>query len=540
MSPHASTPRADATLADYLRILRERRWSIALVAAVCAVAALGLSLAQKPSYDATASLAVNDPNQDLSVLGSSLVSSETPLQLASVHAPQVTRTAVLLRVRAELHRRHHRDMSLAALKQAVTVGIDPNSFLVTIDAHAAKAARAAAIANAFARADATLTTAAARQAYGAQAAGLAHKLARLPAATQPSTKAIYTDKLSALQSLSSIATPVQVSAPATVPSSPTSPKTARNTVAALLFGLLLGIALAYGREALDRRLRRPADVEQQFDHPVVGHIRTDALGRAGAAPGHRSNGAGALDEVDAESFRILRHNVRHLAPGDDGRILLVTSAMAEEGKSTVAASLAAANAQAGMRTMLIECDLRRPVLAQRLGVKAKPGLSDYLTGRVAVQEVLQMVAPGAKSTNGNHAETNGNHAEPAPAADASLVCITAGTTPSGPADLLSSARFSSLLAEVAEAYDSVILDCPPLLSVADTLEIAAHASAMLVCVRLRQTTREQARAARAALERLPACPVGLVLTAVPETGDEYVGYFAANTGARGSRVTLKA
>jgi capsular exopolysaccharide synthesis family protein len=534
--PAMTTPApADAPLADYLRVLRQRRRLIVLVALVCGVAALAVSLAQKPSYDATASLAVNDPNQDLSLLGTALVTNETPLQLASVHAPQVTRPEVVRRVKASLHS----PLSAAALKQSVTVGIDPNSFLVTITGQSPHAAQAAAIANAFAKADVALTTAEAQRAYAAAATSLARRLRHLPAAAQPGTKAIYTDKLSELQSLSSIATPVQVSGSATTPTAVSSPKTARNTVAALLFGLLLGIALAYGREALDRRLRDPKDVERHFDQPVLGRIRAEALGRARVEPEGGANGANGangtgLADIDAESFRILRHNVRYLAPGDGARTLLVTSAIAQEGKSTIAACLAMASAQAGIRTLLIECDLRRPVLASRLGLEPEPGLADYLAGRATPKEVLQMVAPAS-------AKTNGNHAGPTPADAAPLVCITAGTTASRPADLLASARFRTLLSEVSEVYESVILDSAPLLSVADTLEIVPHVSAVLLCVRLSQTTHQQAGATRAALDRLPARPTGLVVTGVTDAEGDYVGSYAATQRQPGrGRLSLRA
>jgi Mrp family chromosome partitioning ATPase len=95
--------------------------------------------------------------------------------------------------------------------------------------------------------------------------------------------------------------------------------------------------------------------------------------------------------------------------------------------------------------------------------------------------------------------------------------------------LLSSERFGSFLAEVSAVYDIVILDCAPLLSVADTLEIVPHASGVLLCVRLRKTTRDQARSAQQALDRLPARPTGIVLTDVQEREDDYYGYYQSDS-----------
>jgi capsular exopolysaccharide synthesis family protein len=317
-----------------------------------------------------------------------------------------------------------------------------------------------------------------------------------------------------------VANPLNVSTTATVPGSPSSPKTARNIIAALIFGLLLGIALATGRDALDRRLRHSRDVTQVLDHPVVGHIRSEALGHAGRAAEAGGNGLGPLADPDEESFRILRQNVRYLAAASDTSTLLVTSAMAEEGKSTVAACLAVATAEAGKRTLLVECDLRRPVLATRFGIAEAPGMTDYLTGNAEPHEILQVVPGLIDRSNGN-----GSVASPA---QSNLLCITSGATVPKPAELLASDRFRTFLAEVSQVYDSVILDTAPLLPVADTLSIIPDVATVLVCVRLERTTRDQARAAQSALDRLPDRPVGLVLTDVRDNEDGYYyGYYGS-------------
>jgi capsular exopolysaccharide synthesis family protein len=254
-------------------------------------------------------------------------------------------------------------------------------------------------------------------------------------------------------------------------------------------------------------------------------VPTEALGHAGV--GDKRNGLKPMSEADEESFRILRQNVRYLAAVDPLRTLLVTSASAQEGKSTVAACLAAAAAGTGKRTLLVECDLRRPVLAARLGVAEKPGLTDYLTGNAEPNQILQAVPALAATTNGGQPR-NG---EAETASDRRLVCITAGTLAPRPADLLASERFQAFLAEVSDVYETVILDTAPLLTVADTLEIVPHVAGVLVCVRLRQTRRDQLRSTQAALDRLPVPPVGLVLTDVREAAEGYYGYYGAPIAA---------
>jgi capsular exopolysaccharide synthesis family protein len=176
-----------------------------------------------------------------------------------------------------------------------------------------------------------------------------------------------------------------------------------------------------------------------------------------------------------------------------------------------------ASAEAGKRTLLVECDLRRPVLAGRFGLNEGPGLSDYLTGNAEPHEIIQVVTSDA-----------GDDALREPPSEP-LVCITAGSPPPRPADLLGSERFRAFLDEVSSVYDTVIVDTAPLLTVADTLEIVPHVSCVLLCVRLQQSTRDQANAAGEALARLPKRPTGLVLTDVQDTGEGYYGYYAADT-----------
>ena len=500
------------TLSGYLDVIKRQRLLIAVVAIVCAGVALALSLVQKKTYEATASLVVNDPNHDLALLGGSFVSMQTPLQLASATAPQVTRPAVVARVKQRLHSR----LSADALRAKVQTSIDPNSYVINVAATDRSAAGAAALANAFATADQELTTLQTRGQFRLQAAAVQRQLKHIPK-SQLGQQVQTVETLARLKNLSTVSTPLQLNASGSVPSGPSSPKPVRNSIAALIFGLLLGLAIATLRDVLDRRLRHSRDVTQVLDHPVVGLIRSEALGHAGPNGAPARNGRGPLSAPDEESFRILQQNVRYLAAAGKSRTLLVTSAMAEEGKSTVAACLAVANAEAGRRTLLVECDLRRPVLAKRFAINATPGLTDYLTGNAEPSEILQPVAgySGRTNVNGNG---NGNARD---ANATNLVCIASGTNVPQPAKLLSSDRFRTFLEEVSKVYDSVILDTAPLLPVADTLSIIPDVATLLVCVRLEHTTRDHARAAHSALSRLPDRPVGLVLTDVRENEDGY-------------------
>ena len=501
------------TLRGYLDSVRRQLWLIGLVALICGAAGFGLSAVMKKSYTATSTLQINDPNEQAATVGGTFLSTATPLQLSAIYEPQVTRPEVVSRVL-------QRFGGTTSVTSGLAVTIDPNSYALQISASSRSAQQAAAIANAFASTDASLTNKETRAKYRAQANALEPQLKGV-SRTSPQGLTIA-ENLTRLESLASVAQPLQVSNAAAVPTSPSSPKTTRNTLAALLIGLLLGIALATARDALDRRLRHSRDVARVLEHPVVGHVRAEALGHAGS-PAEAANGRGALKDTDQESFRILRQNILYLATAGDTRTVLVTSPMAQEGKSTVAACLAVATAEAGRRTLLIECDLRKPVLAKRLGIAEGPGLTDYLTGNAEPQHILQPVPGIVERLNGSAPALSGGHAP-----NSNLVCITSGRTVPRPAELLASGRFRAFLDEVKGVYDTVILDTAPLLPVADTLAIVPEVSTMIVCVRLDRTTRGEARAAQAALDRLPQRPVGLVLTDVRQREDGYYyGYYGS-------------
>jgi Mrp family chromosome partitioning ATPase len=197
----------------------------------------------------------------------------------------------------------------------------------------------------------------------------------------------------------------------------------------------------------------------------------------------------------------------------------VTSGLPEEGKSTVAHSLAATSAAGGKRALLVECDLRRPIVATRLGIASQPGLSDVLAGGVKFTDVVQTLAlqtPGATVNGGRPPRDEESWLK-------TLDCVTAGSPSAEPAELLSSDRMREFLREATSAYDVVVLDSSPLLPVADTLGLLSEVDVAVVCVRPSSTTRHEARATRSALHRFPSRPMGLVVTGVRRRDEEY-GY----------------
>lgn len=514
------------TLRELFRPVIAHRVLLVIVVALAVGASVAYSATKKPVYQAQASVAYQDESYTLGLVGLAATPTQTADQLASAGAQTIIQPSVATHVKHMLHS----PLSIDALTNSVSTTVEPSSNLVDIQASAASAGAARRIANAFAIQGATATNDQVRRTYAQEYNAVLKRLKRQARSHNKTTKAaaqqaLGSDQVSRLQELSTIATPAQVVKAAQLPSAPSSPRPVRDAILAGILGLVLGLLAVYVRDAFDRRLRTASDVESQFPFPVLGHVRSEALGHSphqnGAAP------------VDWELFRILRRNLDFLEASDAPRAVAVTSSLPEEGKSTVASFLAFASAAAGKRTLLIECDLRRPVLADRLSIKRSPGLSDLVLGDAKPADILQVIPFGDPvSTNGAGPRPKKNgHGPSGPGEGGSprsmyeLVCITAGTPTQHPIEVLRSQPVAELLREAPEVYDLVVLDTSPLLSVADTLELLPQVEAAIVCVRVFKTTRQQAKAGRAALNRLPEQPTGVVVTGTRRTTEAEYGYY---------------
>jgi capsular exopolysaccharide synthesis family protein len=509
------TPRY-ATLRDYLRVLRSHRLLILGVTIAFAAAAFLISSLQHKEYTAQASLSFRDISQDTLITGGQSVPVFSPDQIAQTNADLINTPAVARRVKASLHT----NLTAAELQDSVSTEVSTRTNFVVIKAVRDDAAFAARLANAYAAEVEKQDTKQLRTRAGDTIDSLKKQLKSTKGSSTTASQDLLEqqflqERLAQLETIRDLAQPVQITKPATVPSSPSSPKVARNAILGGILGLAFGLLAAFMRDSLDRRLRNTDEVQAELKLPVIGRIPEDALGHPGFANGE-------VDDADVhlESFRMLRTNLEFLQAGSPMKTVMVTSGLPGEGKSTVAMALAGAAAVAGKRTLLVECDLRRPCFADRLGIKEKPGLTDYLVGQAEPADILQVV----KLSPPVRLNSNGKETEKEAEEYANMVCIAAGSTAPLPAEMLGSDRFASFLSKVSKAYDTVVLDTSPILSVVDALELAPQVDGLLVCVRLSKTTREQARAARDALGQLPGRPTGVVVTGVRASDDAYYGY----------------
>ena len=497
-------------LRDYLQVVRQQRLIVLGCTLLGLGAAMAFSLTQDELYEAETSLAFRPPTQDVELIGLPPIRDTTPEIRAAVGAEQANRREVLDAAQQKLGYR-------GDLDDAVEARSEVRTNLVVITAEAASGSEAARIAAAVAAEVVRVETKKQRDRYNDLIRGTLRERRRTLRGDDPLTdlrRSEVDERLLQLRATRDFTIPVEVVEPAEASEDAIQPKPVRNAVIGVVGGLVIGVLLAFLRASLDRRLRGANELADEVDVPLLAVVTEEALGRVNFGD---PSGKDPEAEVDLEAFRILRMNLEFLDVDAPPRRVLVTSPLPEEGKSTVAGSLAVAVALAGRSTLLVEADLRRPVLAARVGTDAEPGLTDYLGGHAHPHQVLRSIALGPASTNGT-SPTQGAQAS-------SLTVIPAGKAVPRPAELLGSRRFASVVEEITKAYDYVIFDSPPLLSTADTLELVGHVDAIVLCVRSGQTTRDQLRAALDALSRLPERPIGLVVTDVAKGAEGDYGYY---------------
>ena len=271
----------------------------------------------------------------------------------------------------------------------------------------------------------------------------------------------------------------------------------------LLVGLLLGIGSAFFLEYLDQSLKTPADVARVLGVPVLGMVPLEA--KLGPRPDGRRpiSVITALDHDDpaAEAFRTLRTNVTFVGAERPVQLLALTSPGPGEGKSTTASNLALALAAGGSRTLLMDADLRRPLLHRAFGLVHEPGLTDILIGTTPAREAIRPeVAP-------------------------KLDVLPAGSSPPNPSELLGSDAMHALLGEVRREYDYIVVDTPPVLPVTDATVIATIADAIILTIRSGETEELPAQRAAEQLRRVHARIAGVVLNGVDTRRDRHYGYY---------------
>jgi capsular exopolysaccharide synthesis family protein len=277
----------------------------------------------------------------------------------------------------------------------------------------------------------------------------------------------------------------------------------RNALIGLAVGLIIGSLLAMLFDTFDRRIRSVGSVDSLFGQPLLGTI-----------PRSRSvavKSGGKMRPGDREAFQMLRANLRYANDNEKPRSVVVTSSGIGEGKTTVAWNLAVAAAEAGDRVLLIEADLRQPVLAKRSGVDVHNGLADVLAGTTTVGDAIE------------HIEIGTNGKMPVRGIDV----LFAGAAVGNPVDVLESEAMAGIVRNVQQEYDLVVVDTPPLTVVPDAMPVIKQVTGVIVVSRVGKTTSGAANRLREQLEHVGAKTLGVVANSVPMSGAYDYGYGSA-------------
>jgi receptor protein-tyrosine kinase len=282
---------------------------------------------------------------------------------------------------------------------------------------------------------------------------------------------------------------------ASIPNAPVTPNKIRNIAIGLTLGVLLGVGLALLRHYLDNTVKDPQALEQITGVGLVGSIPLDKERRKVAAIPFEGN-----NSAIAEAFRKLRTNLQFLAVDNPPRVIVVTSSLPNEGKTTTAINIALALAEAEHNVLLVDGDLRRAMLGKYLNLVGSVGLSTVLSGGASLSEVLQ--------------KTN----------FPCLTVLTSGAIPPNPSELLGSMAAKKVLAEMRAQFDYVIVDSSPLLAVTDAAILAANSDGVLIMARFGQSKRQQLAHAVGSLEDVGAPLLGAVFTMTPARGSGSYDY----------------
>lgn len=509
-------------LRQYLKIFRKWLWLIALVAIVAGGVTYYVTSQQPRLYQAAATVMIGESFQKLNpttgdiVTGSAL--AETYIQLVD--------TSLLLRgVKEKLGLSE----SIGELRTAVSASAVERTQFIQVRATSTDPRRAARIANGVAEqliliGPASSNDDIAKQRefmrgqvseleakIGASETGIAQIEESLKTTTsvrETADKRAEIDRLRGQiaqyqQNYSQFVTHLTTSSnntlsvlePAEVPNGPFSPNIPLNVTLATIIGIILASAVAFLVEYFDDTLKSKEDVSRFLNSSTVGEIgvvksKSDKLVTA-AEP--RS--------ATAEAYRMLRTNISFSSVDKPIKTILVTSASPSEGKSVTAANLAVTMAQAGYRTVLIDCDLRKPTQQKVFGISNDVGLSNALLLHANLSTFLR------------------------PSRVENLRVMTTGSLPPNPAELLGSRSMAELLGALQEESDVVVIDSPPVLAVADAAILSRSADGVLLVIDSGQTKRDSALRAKEALETAGARLLGVVINRMPTNG----GYYSYNT-----------
>jgi capsular exopolysaccharide synthesis family protein len=500
-------------LSDYLAILNRRKWIIIQSTLIVAVVAFILSAQQEKLYSASAEVFLT--RQSLSTVITGVTSPDAYVaperfaetQAGLARAPEVAQRAI--------DQSGVESRSSGQLLSSSDVNPRGNADLLrfTVEDHEPDVARrlANAYATAFTQYRADLDTAQLSQARK----DLERRVAELRRDGLSSTE-VYrnlVDTAQQLRTMELLQTPNRVVRPATG-ASQIAPQPKRSAILGAFVGLLLGLAIAFLWETLDKRVRTEEEIERRLGLPLLSRL---------PEPSRSSEREARLTMIHdpqdsyAEAVRRLRTNLEFANVDRGARVIMVTSAVEREGKSTTIANLAVALARSGRNVALVDLDLRQPVLAKYFNVHGRPGVTDVILERADLQTALISITLPIPATASLGQDGSVGAA-------GRLMVLPTGPLPANPGELVGTQALGRVLEQLGHDYDYVLVDAAPLLSVGDSMTLSARVDAILVVTRLGVVNRPMLNDLSRELTSSPAAKLGFVVTGVDLRSGYGYGY----------------
>jgi capsular exopolysaccharide synthesis family protein len=428
---------------DVLAALRAGWWLVVMGVVIGSLAALGVSLLMTPKYSASTQMFVS--TDDASSTSAVFQGSQFSQDRVSSYAELLGGDELAARVVSTLGL----DMSAGQLASEVEVSTVPQTVILNV----------------------TVTDPSPRQAQD-----IANEIA-----------VQFPRMVAELEATSSGTSPVRVAVvrDAALPTDPTSPQTVLNVALGAFAGLLFGAVAAITRDRLDRSVKKSEEAAKLAAAPVMGVV----LRHPGLESGHVVD-RDRMTRV-AEDYRQLRANLQFLDVDEPPKVIMVSSSLPSEGKTTTVINLGLALAEAGRKVTVVEADLRRPKITRYLGLVGGVGLTNVLAGTADIADVTQYYG------------------------DEGLAVIAAGPIPPNPSELVASASMAELLEKLRASNDFVLVDSPPILPVADSTGLAVLVDGVLLSVRYGGTRKDQLHQAATTLQRVGARTLGIILNLVP-------------------------
>ncbi len=521
-----------STLRDYLHVVRRRKWIILQAVVLVPAVAFYLSHRQDNVYESEAQVLLSQQNLANALTG---VSDSTVFQSVDRIAQTQADLARVPKVAEQaIETSGITTRTAGELLGNSSVSADPNSNLLFFTVRDTVPGIAAKLATEYARAFVDyrheLDTTSLKQAR----TDLETRLWRLRRSGQRDTR-LYgnlVEKDELLRTMEAL----QTSNASVVREAPQAwkigPKPTRDGMIGLALGIVLGLGLAFLREALDTRVRSAEEVSERLGLPLLARLPEPARGL------RRGNKLATLTEPNgpgAEAFRMLRTNLDFVQLGKRAEIIMVTSAVEAEGKSTTAANLAVALARGGKNVALVDLDLRRPFLHRFFPEGEHPGLTNVALGHASLEQALIRVPV----VDGQHPRRrfsgNGNGTAPL---QGLLEVLTSGPIPPNVDDFVGTKAVVDILNSLKLRADVVIVDATPLLVVGDAMSLTAAVDAVVIVTRINVVRRPMLRELRRVIDTLPAEKLGFVLTGANQE-ESYGGYGAYSYRYRPSELRAR-